>query len=1209
MGNKRSSKTDKLPSSVSHTGTPKTDLPTTQSSEVIKFKCMCGKQIVVPSHAAGRKGRCPICGKILVVPIKSADQADQITTFQGVEEPKVSSDELPRTNKKKIPLANILRIAIGVLLCLFGLVSFMQIRSMSPYMNFEEALITIIKDPQSKVIRPEQYDIFLLVSIFISFLGASQIIAPAWNYVIYRISPRAKRRSVIEKILIWIFAVLVMAWVSAMTVKHFFSEEERNNDMSLGISESQLARESSQNRQEQIIHEEERVRQEQARIQQQSELIGAPIPTTPQHFEVKWRFRTGGPIHSEPVIVDNTVYIASTDSIVYALNLSTGEFLWSYITEVGKTSTRAQRKAELELLYKKSIFDNNEDSKNMQLSYEIKLAADQNTVYLTQGSRIYAIDALKGKEFWVKEILPPLQPMNASDFTEVISRIPRMPFAGILSRPAICLGTIFVTMNGDLYAIDAAKNEILWTYPCDKSDGVMNRGSTFFYWTEPVVVGDVVYFAAGRKFYVIKSTTGQPRIIFDLPNSGVFDVFLAAHEQTAFVCEIVKQQSNGANTSSYGEKRMLEAVNVNTQKVSWSYPYDLPTSIIGECAYCMDANGTVLTIDALTGRNISTNHSGLGVTGSVTIGADLIYFGTGQLIKDNRIGLMQNPQGANYSIGSPHGILCAMDQNKDQIRALTLFPNLSINTSLAVAGKHVIFGSEDSYVYCVEVHEGSKSFGQIQQDTPSESLEQEASLVPDDQRAQRLADMRQQVWRVWPYPRQLWRYSGSLPERGNVLALSGNHLYTGGRWIARWNDETEQWTEWRDIVPQAVSVNPPTAMAASDDELWCAWRGGYIAHLIVSNDLWLHYNLQEILPLTDISKEVLNFVIDDIILDNEHVWFLTGEEIVEFDREKEMWAIHQIGNTTQSAPTHNEKNHDTNNAWSKIEGRVISACANDNELWIATNPIPEKSYELPDPNGRRVFVYDTTSGTVRHVTELADYSVQKLWAHDGKMLFLGQEVFGQYDSGSNSVTEIWKTAFFSSGESQKWQIIHIDPESATLWAAPRPGTGMGVSASRGIFCHNLPSGMYVSYNSDNSPFPGGTTYEKVWDVEAGEKATWIWAETGLVRFAHHSRPRVIQTTPQDQMSNVAKDTPIIFVMDEDIREETIDQDCIVLLQDGKINIPGIGHYEMENRTFKFEVPGGLARGKQYQAILSPGFCNLYDQPMWEEYTITFTTSN
>src|SRR5688572_2000797 len=45
-----------------------------------------------------------------------------------------------------------------------------------------------------------------------------------------------------------------------------------------------------------------------------------------------WKFRTGGPVTSSPVVAGGRVYIGSGDSHVYALRLVDGRKIWSYKT-------------------------------------------------------------------------------------------------------------------------------------------------------------------------------------------------------------------------------------------------------------------------------------------------------------------------------------------------------------------------------------------------------------------------------------------------------------------------------------------------------------------------------------------------------------------------------------------------------------------------------------------------------------------------------------------------------------------------------------------------------------------------------------------------------------------------------------------------------------------------------------------------------------
>ena len=50
-------------------------------------------------------------------------------------------------------------------------------------------------------------------------------------------------------------------------------------------------------------------------------------------LELRWKFKTGGPIHASPVIVDDTVYVGSTDGVLYALDAKRWGVKWMFRTD------------------------------------------------------------------------------------------------------------------------------------------------------------------------------------------------------------------------------------------------------------------------------------------------------------------------------------------------------------------------------------------------------------------------------------------------------------------------------------------------------------------------------------------------------------------------------------------------------------------------------------------------------------------------------------------------------------------------------------------------------------------------------------------------------------------------------------------------------------------------------------------------------------
>ena len=71
----------------------------------IRLRCPCGKTLRAPENAAGRKGRCPVCGKVFTIPAMPADAPrapDQTETGRAAEAPQ-EADSGP---KRKILIAD-----------------------------------------------------------------------------------------------------------------------------------------------------------------------------------------------------------------------------------------------------------------------------------------------------------------------------------------------------------------------------------------------------------------------------------------------------------------------------------------------------------------------------------------------------------------------------------------------------------------------------------------------------------------------------------------------------------------------------------------------------------------------------------------------------------------------------------------------------------------------------------------------------------------------------------------------------------------------------------------------------------------------------------------------------------------------------------------------------------------------------------------------
>ena len=64
-------------------------------------------------------------------------------------------------------------------------------------------------------------------------------------------------------------------------------------------------------------------------------------PAVPAVHELKWKFKTNGPVLSSPTVTQNTVYIGSNDHYLYALSVADGTELWKYKTDSRVASSPA----------------------------------------------------------------------------------------------------------------------------------------------------------------------------------------------------------------------------------------------------------------------------------------------------------------------------------------------------------------------------------------------------------------------------------------------------------------------------------------------------------------------------------------------------------------------------------------------------------------------------------------------------------------------------------------------------------------------------------------------------------------------------------------------------------------------------------------------------------------------------------------------------
>lgn len=153
--------------------------------------------------------------------------------------------------------------------------------------------------------------------------------------------------------------------------------------------------------------------------------------------ELKWKFKTGDVVHGSPAYADGAVYVGSWDSFFYAVDANTGKEKWRF------------HGGEDPLIHN-------------QVGFQSSPAVADGVVYVgCRDSNVYALDAATGKEKW--------------RFNNEMS--------WVISSPAVVQGkVIFATSDSSLYhLIDAATGK-----------STLRQQDKAYMFSSPTVVGSVV---------------------------------------------------------------------------------------------------------------------------------------------------------------------------------------------------------------------------------------------------------------------------------------------------------------------------------------------------------------------------------------------------------------------------------------------------------------------------------------------------------------------------------------------------------------------------------------------------------------------------------------------------------------------------------------------------------------------------------------------
>jgi outer membrane protein assembly factor BamB len=311
-------------------------------------------------------------------------------------------------------------------------------------------------------------------------------------------------------------------------------------------------------------------------------------PGVPKFSRIKWKFHTGGEVISSPAVANGTIYVASTDGNLYAVDLESGSQKWKL--ELGVRATASP-------------------------------AVDHGTVYLgTYSGRFYGVDAATGKLKWK------FQTQGERRFagkhlhgSEPAGETMPDPFDFYLSSPAVWNGAVyFGSGDGNIYALDAVTGTLKWHFHTGDvvhaspaiSDGTLFIGSwdSYFYALDA---------ATGKQKWRFK--TGEDHKIYN--QVGIQSSAAVKDGTVYFGC---RDSNFYALDAATGQKKW--AFN---NKGSWVITS--PAVLDGKVYFATSDTAMVYGMDAKSGTPVfSLNFNHWPLFSSPAIAGDMLYIGSHQ---------------------------------------------------------------------------------------------------------------------------------------------------------------------------------------------------------------------------------------------------------------------------------------------------------------------------------------------------------------------------------------------------------------------------------------------------------------------------------------------------------------------------------------------------------------------------------------------------
>jgi outer membrane protein assembly factor BamB len=400
---------------------------------------------------------------------------------------------------------------------------------------------------------------------------------------------------------------------------------------------------------------------------------GTAIASAPH---LKWQFKTGGRVIASPAVAGNTVYAGSADGSLYALDLGTGTQKWKFSTKARIASSPA--------------------------------VANGLVFFESYDGNFYALDSNTGTVKWQFAVpgerrfaAPRLHGYNPHE-----ERMPD-PFDFYLSSPVIAKDVVyFGSGNGNVYALDAAGGALKWAF---KTGDVVH--------SSPALADGTLYVGSWDSYlYAIDAATGTEKWRFETGHDEKVHNQVGIQSSPAVANGMVYFGCRDSNLYAVDAKSGKEVWRYNN-KGSWVIAS--PAVAAGRVYAATSDTGQFFALDAKTGAKLyAVDFNHWPMFSSPAIVGSTAYIGshTGKLfaidLKTQKLAWDFQTDGSKANLAS---ITSAKDGTPDYANVFSepFYDDLVAGTdrlmragvilsSPVVAGRVVVFGSNDGNVYALE---------------------------------------------------------------------------------------------------------------------------------------------------------------------------------------------------------------------------------------------------------------------------------------------------------------------------------------------------------------------------------------------------------------------------------------------------------------------------------------------------------------------------